>query len=259
MKEETWFKMVVLSALLHVIIVSAFSIPFHRARKTVDLTYYSVNLVGDIGPATGTAGQPAAAEREKPSKAPIKETIKKKETLQPKEKVRSITPVKQKEKSPEPLKKREVTRTTREEVSSLDETIRRMQRRVQNLSVGGDSNSTTGGRTSRLAGTAGGGTIPMDAALARYNDLVFEKIQEAWRPSGLSYNKDLMTIVDISVRRDGIIVDMRVEKRSGNRAYDESALRCLRSIDRLPPIPNSVSDDDLPYSMGIEFHPTRSQ
>jgi outer membrane biosynthesis protein TonB len=251
MREETWFKMILASALLHVLIVSAFSIPFHPVRKTVDLSYYSVNLVGDIGQATdGNGPARSATDREKPSKAPARE-IKKKETIQPREKERSIAPQKQKEKPAEP-KKKEVVRTTREEVSSLDETIRRMRRKVEYLDVG--AKGGTSGQARGLSGS-GRGNAPLDPAMAQYYNTVKEKIEEAWNPSSLAYKKNLAAKISIKIRKDGMIVDINVDEGSGNRVYDESILRSLRSIDRLPSIPSSLGLDTI--ELGFRFVPER--
>ena len=68
-----------------------------------------------------------------------------------------------------------------------------------------------------------------------------------------SFKKDLETVVTIRIRKDGRIVDVNVEKRSGNRVYDESILRVLRSVDPLPPIPDSLNTDAL--EIGLRFLP----
>lgn len=65
---------------------------------------------------------------------------------------------------------------------------------------------------------------------------------------GAAY-RNLETEVTIKVRKDGRIVDINVDKRSGNRIFDESILRALRSVDPLPPIPASLNLDsiELPF------------
>lgn len=68
-----------------------------------------------------------------------------------------------------------------------------------------------------------------------------------------SFKKDLETVVTIKIRKDGRIVDINIEKRSGNRMYDESILRVLRSVDPLPPIPASLNMDTM--EIGFRFLP----
>jgi len=83
---------------------------------------------------------------------------------------------------------------------------------------------------------------------------VWERIKNAWNLPGTgSYKKSLETVVTIKIRKDGRIVDINMEKRSGNRAYDESILRVLRAVDPLPPIPASLDTDAL--EIGFRFLP----
>jgi TonB family protein len=55
------------------------------------------------------------------------------------------------------------------------------------------------------------------------------------------------------VRKDGRITDINIEKRSGNRVYDESVLRVLRAVEPLPTIPQSLNADSL--EIGFRFVP----
>ena len=58
MSEETWYKMLVVSFVLHILVVGAFSITFKSKTRRFDLSSsYSVNLVG------GTGGVGVAASR----------------------------------------------------------------------------------------------------------------------------------------------------------------------------------------------------
>jgi TonB family protein len=69
----------------------------------------------------------------------------------------------------------------------------------------------------------------------------------------MAQKKDLETIVMIKIRKDGRIVDINIEKRSGNRVYDESVLRVLRAVEPLPPVPPSLNTDSL--EIGLRFLP----
>ncbi|MDD5009626.1 MAG: energy transducer TonB, partial [Syntrophorhabdaceae bacterium] len=87
----------------------------------------------------------------------------------------------------------------------------------------------------------------------RYILDIWDKVKSAWGVPGMTYKKDLETIVIIKIRKDGRIVDISVEKRSGNRIYDESILRVLRAVDPLPPIPASLNMDSM--ELGFRFLP----
>jgi colicin import membrane protein len=115
---------------------------------------------------------------------------------------------------------------------------------------GGGSGGSGGG----LPGSGEGGGRPLDPVSQQYMLGVWEKIKNAWGLPGMSkYSKNLETVVTIRIRKDGRIVDINIEKRSGNRVYDESILRVLRSVDPLPPIPSSLNTDSL--EIGFRFLP----
>jgi TonB family protein len=88
--------------------------------------------------------------------------------------------------------------------------------------------------------------------LQKYLLDVYEKIKNAWNVPGTA-KRELETIVTIKVRKDGRITDINIEKRSGNRVYDESVLRVLRAVEPLPTIPQSLNADSL--EIGFRFVP----
>ncbi len=261
MKEESWYKMFVIALLLHVVLIGAFSVPLRKAARKIDLSSYSVNLVGDVPGPAANAGKiasqtpPTAKKIEPPlppKKAETKETTKAKPILQPREKERSIAPTKEKTVAP-PKKEAAPTQTaSSDEVDTLDEKIREMKRRTQYMDVGKSTGAKGVGGESGLPSSAAGGARPLDPALQRYYLDVWEKIREAWRPPGLS-KKSLETVVSVRIRKDGRIMDWQVEERSGDRVFDESVARTLRSIDVLPPIPASLNLSDV--EIGFNFHP----
>jgi len=57
MKEEKWFKWLVLSTVMHILVIGAFGIPIKKSSKKLNiLSSYSVNLVGDPGLGRSGAG-----------------------------------------------------------------------------------------------------------------------------------------------------------------------------------------------------------
>jgi len=102
----------------------------------------------------------------------------------------------------------------------------------------------------------GGGTGgPPDPLMQKYYLDIFDKIRAAWSvlPGAASFKKDLETIVVIKVRKDGRIVDINIEKRSGIRVYDESVQRALLAAEPLPPIPAGLNMDYM--EIGYRFQP----
>ena len=236
MREENWYKMFVVALLLHVVLLAAFSITFKRAPRKIDLSSYSVNLVGDVGPAPSggsrAAAPPAPAPVKKAApvapepakKAPPKEAAKAKPVLQPKENERSITPTKAKpveEQKPVPPKKenRSLETASRDEVSSLDDKIRQMRSRTQYMDVGGGSKIDTGSRTIGSGGLAssgeGGGSRPLDPAYQKMRiRKCWKRMKQAWRSPGLS-KKGLSTALTDRIRKDGRIMDFQIDREVG--------------------------------------------
>jgi colicin import membrane protein len=262
MREDPWARMLVLSVVMHLVVFAAFCITVKNpGRKLQSLSsYYSVNLVGSIGGGPGPAvspqspgkqvAVPAKTEPQPPAKEKKAAPVKTKPVLAKREPdAVSIS----KKKAPP---KEEPARASKQELSSLNERLREMRRRTEPLDVtrsrgGGGAGSGQGGLP--MSGS-GSGARALDPAMERYILEVWDKIKNAWGlPGTASFKKTLETVVTIRIRKDGRIVDIDVEKRSGNRIYDESILRVLRQVDPLPPIPESLNTDAL--EVGLRFLP----
>lgn len=254
MSEEAWYKMLAVSVALHIIIIGAFSIPIKFSSKKIDLSgAYSVNLVGSAGNLGGGGGGPKAESRAKPEPKPKAD----KPAPAPKEKKAPKKPQPmQKEDDAVSLSKKKPAKVkaTREEVDSLQEKIRSLRKKTDYIDIAkaGSGGPGKGGGGGGLPGSGGGGA-PLDPALQKYLLDIWEKIKGAWNVPGMAQKKDLETIVMVKIRKDGRIVDINIEKRSGNRVYDESVLRVLRTVDPLPPIPSSLNADAL--ELGFRFYP----
>jgi TonB family protein len=256
MSEATWYKMLAASMALHIIVVGAFSIPVKwGSSKKIDLSSaYSVNLVGSAGSLGGGSGGPKVAAESKPQPKPDKPKPDIKEKKAPPKRPQPI----QKEDDAVSLSKKKVppkNKASKEEVDRLEERIRNIRKKTDYIDVakagsGGSGRGTGAGIG--LPGSGGGSGAPLDPAMQKYLLDVYEKVKNAWNVPGMA-KKDLETIVTIKVRRDGRITDINIEKRSGNRVYDESVLRVLRAVEPLPIIPPSLNADSL--EIGFRFLP----
>jgi colicin import membrane protein len=247
MREENWHKMLMISAALHLVVLTALSLPIKKAFRKFDTSksYYSVSLVGDIGPGLGGAGEQKSASI--PEKTPPKE-IKEPKAAQKKARV---TPTREKEGrsiAPKKVEKEQPKATSKEDIKGVEERIREMKQRTGTSDV---ASRGTGGQTG-FSGTGGAGGRLIDPALARYLVMIREKIESSWNiPFMSSQKKNLETKATIKVRKDGRIVDIDIDQRSGNRVFDESVVRVLRMIDPLPPLPSSVTEDPLEVELTL--------
>jgi TonB family protein len=81
------------------------------------------------------------------------------------------------------------------------------------------------------------------AGLARriYYTEVWNAIRSKWTPPDSSKDKNLEAVLIVTVRRDGKILNVRFEQRSGNAVFDQSAERAIMKADPLPPFPELYS------------------
>ncbi|MDW8001079.1 MAG: TonB family protein [Deltaproteobacteria bacterium] len=249
--------MLILSIILHLACFTFLSVAVKKSIKKMDFPYsYSVNIVTSIG----HEAQPTKALEEKKfhetqtKGAKTEIQTKPKPNLKTEAKIRKDIKRNSVEKSLS-LSKELPSSPTKEELAHLEERIKELRSKTHYLSVGqaegkSQEEKVRGLGTSQVSGSS----IPIDPATQTYIGMIWDKVKKAWGlPGGLALRKDLETIVVITIRRDGRIVDLNMEKRSGNRIYDEAVLRTLRACDPFPPFPQSISTEYI--EIGFRFLP----
>lgn len=90
------------------------------------------------------------------------------------------------------------------------------------------------------ASGSGGGSVE-DA----YHAELYEHMKQFWHmPADMALKakrNDLQTEMLVRWRRDGVIISFKIEKGSGDVAFDESVTRAVRAASPLPSIPSSVT------------------
>jgi TonB family protein len=112
---------------------------------------------------------------------------------------------------------------------------------------------TEGGRP---YGTAGGipGATPANLRFNLYYQAIWNKIKAAWvLPSYGSSRKQLEAIVILKIKKDGKILNIAFEKKSGDSSLDRSVIRAIKKADPLPPLPPGFKQNYL--ELGIRFMP----
>lgn len=139
------------------------------------------------------------------------------------------------------------------------------QKTTQGGSEGGQAGEKTaagsregvakGGEKGGPAGGPPGGTDGALVGLARkqYYTEIWNAIRRQWVLPEYLKAQRLETTLVVVVRRDGKVLELRVEKSSGNEAYDESARRAVRKADPLPPFPAIYSPAQ--EEIGLRFRP----
>jgi colicin import membrane protein len=97
------------------------------------------------------------------------------------------------------------------------------------------------------------GDTDMNAKMRAYYAMIWSRIKGKWAlPQGILPGEQLETVIDVTILRSGAVMEMNFEKRSGNRYFDESALKAIRKASPFPPLPAWISDGSL--GLGIRFH-----
>jgi len=92
-----------------------------------------------------------------------------------------------------------------------------------------------------------------NAQANEYIEAVWSKVKENWTvPQSLLPEKNITAIIDVKISRNGALQYAGLEKRSGNRYFDDSALRAVKKASPFPPLPYWVRDNSI--EIGIRFH-----
>lgn len=91
-----------------------------------------------------------------------------------------------------------------------------------------------------------------------YIEAVWSRVKQHWTmPQALMPEKNITTIIDVRIARNGALEYADFEKRSGNRYFDDSALRAVKKSTPFPPLPYWVLDKSI--EIGIRFHSAELQ
>ncbi len=267
--------MILVSFVIHLLAVSAmFFLPNLSGSRTYYSPVYSVRLV-NLPPGL-TAKEEAAAPRPRPAEPLPAASPRPEEKSKGKEKPLSTAPMEDAQKkisdAIERIRKRKEGKNLdntidrlrqRQDEKKVDEAIDRLRSERESRQVSSAIEGirrkvtigTSGSVESGPSGTGGASGV-MSIKYKMYYNLIWQRIRSAWvLPEGaLKGKKDLETIVSIRVTREGQIEDIQFEKKSGNGALDESALRAIRKANPLPPFPPGMDEGKI--DIGVRFTPS---
>lgn len=93
----------------------------------------------------------------------------------------------------------------------------------------------------------------LNAKMKTYYGLIWSRIKGMWSlPHGILPQGNIEAVIHTQILRDGTVINVGFEKRSGNRYFDESALRAVKKAAPLPTLPEGIRDDSI--EVGIRFH-----
>lgn len=139
---------------------------------------------------------------------------------------------------------------------------------VHRKTISGDAGSAIEGIRKKVASVSGSaspsaGSVPhsgtsqgdseMNMKMKVYYSVVWSMIKEKWAlPKGILPDDNLEAIVGTKILRNGSVSTLNFEKRSGNRYFDESAIKAIKKAEPFPPLPEWL--DRRYIELGIRFH-----
>lgn len=135
----------------------------------------------------------------------------------------------------------------------LEKAMDRIRKKVQASGQAAAPAATSAGAKSAPAPAAQQGGAEMDQRMASYYAAVWAKIKSQWSlPKDILSKESLEAVIQARILRSGAVSDVSFEKRSGNRFFDDSALKAVRKASPLPPLPEWIRDSSV--EIGIRFH-----
>lgn len=89
----------------------------------------------------------------------------------------------------------------------------------------------------------GEGQGPGFGGFGSYFKIVRQRVWSEWTESAV-YGSNQTCIIGLTIKRNGDVTDIRVEKSSGNGFYDSVAIRAVRNASPLPPLPTTFPNDE---------------
>jgi TonB family protein len=224
MKGPSLQKTAAVSAALHVTVFLLSALLLKHSNHITLPSPYVVNLVDQhVGPHTRAVNTASAARRSVERRPPAQHDIPKDETVSPRDEQRvedmiSALAAKRKIRS----------------VVALREKM---------LSIKAGEGQTKKGPLKSVAGPSQGmgGDI-------RYEDKIRNEIHRQWFCPDTG-SKNLEAIISLTIRKDGSIANIEIEKRSGSRLFNNCALQAIAKASPVTPPP------DGEMSIGIRFYP----
>lgn len=212
-------RMFVISLLVHTVVISAML--FTAKLPSKKLTFgpvYDVNLVSSPMQSVSTK-----------SSAPISSEIKSIPKSQP------VT-----------LKKQE---TIRETPAVRKDDGRQVQRAIDDIRKKVSAATPQASAPPSQSANSAESSSRMDA----YYALIWSRIKSQWAlPRGIVQRDNLEAVIEVKITRDGRVSSLGIEKSSGNRYFDDSAIKAVRKASPFPPLPAVLQASSAEF--GIRFH-----
>lgn len=149
-----------------------------------------------------------------------------------------------------PLHSRPTVKKTDESIENVLEAMRKNLTSAVKSHAVAPATAAPGSRAEQISAVPGEGEAR--AGMRDYYALIWSRIKGLWTiPRGLMPQENIEAVVTVQILRDGTIAHVGLEKGSGNRYFDESALRTVKKANPLPPLPETFRGGGM--EVGIRF------
>lgn len=259
------------SVILHAALIAVVALLYASGAGRVFITpVYTVDLVAQ-GP---TPGQPPVAEAPKEEPAPAPPAPK----AEPRTETRKVSPeplkVREKPSVNDALKKIEKKVERRKDEAlvassiddlkkkieadrkSRDERVSKLREEISSRAAPKPAEAAPAVRPSArppMNPAGGAARANLESRYPAYYGILRDKVQENWiYPEGLKDDR-ISVIVSIKIARTGKLLEVSVEKSSGDQAFDASLLKAVKKAAPFPPLPVDMEGSFL--ETGLRFCP----
>jgi colicin import membrane protein len=152
-----------------------------------------------------------------------------------------------------PIPAREA-KTFRKETGTVDTAIETIKKKVASTPTAPAAPAPPAATTAKgNQPVASSGHPELNMQMKVYYSVVWSMIKENWAlPEGILNDSNLETVIEAKILKNGSVANLTFEKQSGNRYFDESALKAIKKVGKFPPLPEWLNK---PYiDVGIRFH-----
>jgi len=225
--------MLVISFLLHTLMLSILlAMPMIPSPKLTFGPTYSVQLVSSpevFRPdrsATSLAREIGGVAREKP------------------------VLLKNRMEAPPPIKTIGIRKERTEEV---EKAIEKLRKKVAASSAAPSSPAKPQAQKDVAAPASSANQGNVDVKMQAYYAALWARIKGQWAlPKGILPGDNLEAVLHARILGNGTLKEADFEKRSGNRFFDDSALKAIKKAAPFPPLPEWVREGSI--EIGIRFH-----
>lgn len=262
------------SVILHAALIALAALLYASGAGRVFITpVYTVDLVSSGPAAPKAAAEPIKEETPLPEPAKPEEPLEKKaaghktpaETLKVKEEPSVDAALKKIEKKVERRKDQSLVDTSIEDLrkkmeaekKSREERVSKLRQELASRQEPAKPAPASKPQAAAVNPAGGAPKANLETKYPAYYGLLRDKVQENWiYPEGLKDDR-ISVIVSIKIARTGKLLDVAVEKSSGDQAFDSSLLKAVRKAAPFPPLPVDMEGSFL--ETGLRFCPGCAQ